>query len=102
MADKTKEPDFTIAMVTPENGYDADACKRHHADARNAAMGHFIKIGLTATEIDQTEWLWVKLTERNGDKLVGLIANDPVFCNAKFDDRIEFTMDNVFTVQKAE
>lgn len=96
---KATKKDFRIAKVTPGNGYNADACERHQQEAMSAPIGSYIKFGLTPRGSEGSEWVWGQLVKRTGKRLTVILANQPFMTNARYGDRFEISLDNVFVVE---
>lgn len=59
-------------------------------------VGDFVKLCF-----NDRERMWVQVTYRNGDKLKGTLANDPILIkDLKYGDLIDFKLENIYTLEK--
>lgn len=90
---------WRLALVTPDNGYDAESVRKGQEFFEAAPIGSFVKIGftkMTGSGAGITEWMWVLLEKRHGKICYGTLANDPCDVNARHGQRICFQADNVY------
>ena len=68
-------------------------------------VGSFVKVGVILSPPvggHEAERIWVKVTARDGEKLRGEFANDPVLIAAVFGDPVEFSPKNVLSILPQE
>lgn len=74
-----------------------------HDEKAEVAPGDIVKLMWSVHRLDMcAERMWVRVTHRQGDRLVGRIDNYPVLAYLSYDEKVKFHIDDIIDFVPAE
>jgi hypothetical protein len=71
------------------------------AEKAGLGPGDYVKIGFVLDEeTGQSERVWVHVDAVSGERIVGVLDDDPVYAPASFGDRIELELRHVLGIER--
>lgn len=66
-----------------------------------SAASHSFMASSGLPQVPEAERMWVEVVERNGDRFLGKLANDPAFiADMEFGDKVEFETKHILVVAR--